>query len=233
MLRSICATPCTFFASATHRSTAKPYPKACSGHAQAMLMFAAPWLWHASPSPPPPPPSTPICPPHFPHPPTPTRVCALEHGYQLSADSIRLSADMQSHSQAAVAELPVQLVIQVMGTSGLWEVMTAQEAVDFVHQCRHCRPDNLSCSQALTLEAHTRWKLRFSKVKTAAYDALLLSQHAIEQVIQRNSTRCSQMCMAVQHSLRLYSGRPFPTRFDPTVVPHVWLALSAVRCTWA
>ena len=51
-----------------------------------------------------------------------------------------------------------------MGTSGLWQVMTPQEAVDFVHQCRQCRPDNLSCSEALTLEAHTRWKLRFSKV---------------------------------------------------------------------
>lgn len=54
--------------------------------------------------------------------------------------------------------------MQVLGTSGLWEVMTAQEAVDFVHQCRHCRPDTLSCSQALTLEAHTRWKFKFSKV---------------------------------------------------------------------
>ena len=64
-----------------------------------------------------------------------------------------------------------------MGTSGLWEVMTAQEAADFVHQCRHCRPHHLSCSQALTLEAHTRWKLRFSKVT-------------------HNSTRWSLACLA-------------------------------------
>ena len=47
--------------------------------------------------------------------------------------------------------------------------MTAQEAVDFVHQCRHCRPDNLSCCEALTLEAHTRWKLKFSKVTHQLY----------------------------------------------------------------
>ena len=55
-------------------------------------------------------------------------------------------------------------VAQVMGTSGLWEGMSPQEAVDFVHQCRQCRPANLSCSAALTLEAHTRWKLKFAKV---------------------------------------------------------------------
>ncbi len=55
-------------------------------------------------------------------------------------------------------------MLQVVASSGLWEVLTPQEAVDFVHQCRLCRPDNISCSEALTLEAHTRWKLNFSKV---------------------------------------------------------------------
>ena len=59
-------------------------------------------------------------------------------------------------------------MMQVVASSGLWEVMTPQEAVDFVHQCRLCRPDNISCSEALTLEAHTRWKLNFSKVDLKA-----------------------------------------------------------------
>ena len=77
-------------------------------------------------------------------------------------------AQNQRPNSASVAELVCKLPVQVMGTSGLWEVMTAQEAVDFVHQCRHCRPDNLSCSQALTLEAHTRWKLMFSKVTNSS-----------------------------------------------------------------
>lgn len=53
--------------------------------------------------------------------------------------------------------------MQVVATSGVWEVMTPQEVVDFVHQCRQCQPDSLSCSAALTMEAHTRWKLRFAK----------------------------------------------------------------------
>ena len=59
-------------------------------------------------------------------------------------------------------------MLQVVASSGLWEVMTPQEAVDFVHQCRLCRPDNISCSEALTLEAHTRWKLNFSKVANSS-----------------------------------------------------------------
>lgn len=52
--------------------------------------------------------------------------------------------------------------------------MTPQEAVDFVHQCRQCRPDTLSCTQALTLEAHTRWKLKFTKVLLLQLLSLLL-----------------------------------------------------------
>lgn len=64
-------------------------------------------------------------------------------------------------------------MLQVVASSGLWEVMTPQEAVDFVHQCRLCRPDNISCSGALTLEAHTRWKLNFSKVANSSNAASL------------------------------------------------------------
>ncbi len=65
-------------------------------------------------------------------------------------------------------------MLQVVASSGLWEVMTPQEAVDFVHQCRLCRPDNVSCSEALTLEAHTRWKLIFSKVANSSNAASLV-----------------------------------------------------------
>lgn len=65
-------------------------------------------------------------------------------------------------------------MLQVLASSGLWEVMTPQEAVDFVHQCRLCRPDNISCSEALTLEAHTRWKLNFSKVADSSNAASVL-----------------------------------------------------------
>ncbi|DBA83614.1 hypothetical protein WJX77_004133 [Trebouxia sp. C0004] len=63
----------------------------------------------------------------------------------------------------------------VLASSGLWEVMTPQEAVDFVHQCRLCRPDNISCSEALTLEAHTRWKLNFSKVIAEDVAAVIIN----------------------------------------------------------
>lgn len=76
-------------------------------------------------------------------------------------------------------------MLQVLASSGLWEVMTPQEAVDFVHQCRLCRPDNISCSEALTLEAHTRWKLNFSKVDHSSSAAtlvvlMLLSKHKLK-----------------------------------------------------
>lgn len=63
----------------------------------------------------------------------------------------------------------------VVASSGLWEVMTPQEAVDFVHQCRLCRPHNISCSEALTLEAHTRWKLNFSKVIAEDVAAVIIN----------------------------------------------------------
>lgn len=52
----------------------------------------------------------------------------------------------------------------VLATSGVWEVMTPQEVVDFVHQSRQCRPAGLSCSAALSIEAQVRWKLKFAKV---------------------------------------------------------------------
>ena len=74
--------------------------------------------------------------------------------------------------------------LQVLATSGLWEVMTPQEVVDFVHQCRLCRPDHLSCSAALTLEAHTRWKFKFDKVPLCL-DACLALACRVENVRKR------------------------------------------------
>lgn len=74
----------------------------------------------------------------------------------------------------------------VLASSGLWEVMTPQEAVDFVHQCRLCRPDNISCSEALTLEAHTRWKLNFSKVIAEDVAAVIINCGPVPEPAQPN-----------------------------------------------
>ncbi len=97
-------------------------------------------------------------------------------------------------------------MVQVVASSGLWEVMTSQEAVDFVHQCRLCRPDNISCSEALTLEAHTRWKLNFSKVansSNAASPYLPLCccyDRSSKPVI--NPARCHVKCIGFRSALQ-------------------------------
>lgn len=46
----------------------------------------------------------------------------------------------------------------VLGTDGLWDMMSGDAAADFVHRYRHQRDPNLSCAEALTLEAQERWK---------------------------------------------------------------------------
>ena len=96
--------------------------------------------------------------------------------------------------------------MQVLATSGVWDVMTPQEAVDFVQQCRACRPDNLSCSAALTLEAHTRWKLRFSKVGAASICCkfVYLPNRLLQQDAQCLSYDLTTHVQACETSLQNY-----------------------------
>ncbi len=52
----------------------------------------------------------------------------------------------------------VCLTSQVLATDGIWEVMTAQEVVHFVHRWRKRPWQGWNASDALTLEAQERWK---------------------------------------------------------------------------
>ncbi|KAA6418503.1 MAG: DNA-binding phosphatase 1 [Trebouxia sp. A1-2] len=113
----------------------------------------------------------------------------------------------------------------VVASSGLWEVMTPQEAVDFVHQCRLCRPDNISCSGALTLEAHTRWKLNFSKVIAEDVAAVIINcgplpppaqpSHALPAFPEAATTNHDANDDHILHETREFWGRLQPQSLVP------------------
>lgn len=59
----------------------------------------------------------------------------------------------------------------IFGTDGLWDIMTDSDAVDFVNRYRCRRDPEVSCVEALTLEAQERWK--------AAHDEALVDDISV------------------------------------------------------
>lgn len=55
----------------------------------------------------------------------------------------------------------------MLGTDGLWDIMSNEEVVDFVQRYRNS-PTELTCAEALTLEAQERWKARHEEVRRLA-----------------------------------------------------------------
>ena len=53
----------------------------------------------------------------------------------------------------------------MLGTDGLWDVMSNAEVADFLQRYRHCRDADVSCAEALTLEAQERWKAMHEEVR--------------------------------------------------------------------
>ena len=57
----------------------------------------------------------------------------------------------------------------MLGTDGLWDIMSNEEVVDFIERYRNGRAQGLSCAEALTLEAQERWKARHEEVSEDDY----------------------------------------------------------------
>lgn len=62
----------------------------------------------------------------------------------------------------------------MLATDGVWEVMTAQEAVHFVQRWRKRPWQGWNASDALTLEAQERWKLLQEEVGVSCICSTIL-----------------------------------------------------------
>lgn len=99
----------------------------------------------------------------------------------------------------------------VLGTDGLWDMMTGEAAVDFVERYRLQRDPGMSCAEALTLEAQERWK--------AAHDEALVDDISV----------------AILHFVPMPPAEPRPSRSLPRTMSRAASSndeANALASTW-